>query len=129
MHAIIALTISPDPVAAQSSFSESLPQLVDCHNRIEISVMYVLQRAHTPGDRLRGLPGGKRSLQTVSAAIMRHFPDDPAPWTAFRSQDYGYTRLKVYNKTHVHIEQVSVDLNGQVIDAFWLIKTNDTTFL
>lgn len=27
-------------------------------------------------------------------------------WTAFRAQDYGYTKFKAYNKTHIVIEQV-----------------------
>ncbi|XP_052741987.1 acid phosphatase type 7-like [Bicyclus anynana] len=51
-----------------------------------------------------------------------HFRHTPFHWSAFRSQDFGYTRLKVYNTTHLNIEQVSVDLEGQVIDAFWIKK-------
>ncbi|XP_028155946.1 acid phosphatase type 7 isoform X2 [Ostrinia furnacalis] len=51
-----------------------------------------------------------------------HFTHKPSEWSAFRSQDYGYTKFKAFNKTHINIEQVSVDLDGQVIDAFWLIK-------
>ncbi|XP_049875413.1 acid phosphatase type 7 isoform X6 [Pectinophora gossypiella] len=51
-----------------------------------------------------------------------HFKHTPHKWSAFHSQDYGYTRFKAYNKTHINIEQVSVDLNGQVIDAFWIVK-------
>lgn len=43
-------------------------------------------------------------------------------WSAFRSDDYGYTRLKVYNETHLHVEQVSDNKEGLVIDFFWLIK-------
>jgi len=31
------------------------------------------------------------------------------PWTAFRTLDYGYTRMKVHNKTHLLLEQVSID--------------------
>lgn len=30
-------------------------------------------------------------------------------WSAFRSDDYGYTRMKVFNKTHLYMEQVSDD--------------------
>lgn len=50
------------------------------------------------------------------------FIDEPAAWSAFRSRDYGYTRLHVVNKTHLHAEQVSDNKKGQVIDSFWLIK-------
>lgn len=30
-------------------------------------------------------------------------------WSAFTSSDYGYGRMKVYNATHLHWEQVSDD--------------------
>ncbi|RZF35570.1 hypothetical protein LSTR_LSTR005098 [Laodelphax striatellus] len=50
------------------------------------------------------------------------FIPKPAEWSAFRSSDYGYARLKVHNKTHLHLEQVSDDKDGQVIDQIWLIK-------
>lgn len=34
----------------------------------------------------------------------------PQPrWSAFRSTDYGYTRMQVFNDTHMHLEQVSDD--------------------
>ncbi|CAG9583448.1 unnamed protein product [Danaus chrysippus] len=36
-----------------------------------MSAVYLLQRAHTPGDRLRGLPGGTRSLQTRPSLLVR----------------------------------------------------------
>lgn len=45
-------------------------------------------------------------------------------WSAFTSTDYGYTRLKAYNASHIYIEQVSDDKDGAVIDSFWLIKDN-----
>ena len=31
------------------------------------------------------------------------------PWTAFRALDYGYTRMKIHNNTHLYMEQVSAD--------------------
>ncbi|XP_049768957.1 acid phosphatase type 7-like isoform X1 [Schistocerca cancellata] len=47
----------------------------------------------------------------------------PAPeWSAFRSTDFGYTRLLFQNVSHLLIEQVSVDKGGQVIDSFWIMK-------
>uniref|UniRef100_A0A336JZ87 Purple acid phosphatase n=1 Tax=Culicoides sonorensis TaxID=179676 RepID=A0A336JZ87_CULSO len=52
-----------------------------------------------------------------------NFPDNPPDWSAFRSTDYGYTRMKVHNKTHLYFEQVSDDKLGAVIDSFWVIKT------
>ena len=35
------------------------------------------------------------------------FLKNPPVWSAFQSKDYGYTRMNVLNKTHMHIEQVS----------------------
>ncbi|KAI5638233.1 calcineurin-like phosphoesterase domain-containing protein [Phthorimaea operculella] len=50
------------------------------------------------------------------------------PWTVFSSSDYGYTRFKAYNKTHLHIEQVSVDKEGKIIDSFWLIRDKHSAY-
>lgn len=47
--------------------------------------------------------------------------DRPA-WSAFRSNDYGYTKMKAHNETHLYFEQVSVDKKGEIIDSFWIIK-------
>lgn len=45
-------------------------------------------------------------------------------WSAFQSKDYGYTRLKAYNNTHLYFEQVSDDKGGMVIDSLWIIKNS-----
>ncbi|XP_011256652.1 acid phosphatase type 7 [Camponotus floridanus] len=50
-------------------------------------------------------------------------PDQPA-WSAYRSSDYGYTRMKAFNKTHLYLEQVSDDKEGAVLDRVWLVKEN-----
>jgi len=44
------------------------------------------------------------------------------PWSAFRSDDYGYTRLQIFNSTHLYLEQVSDDKDGKIIDSMTLIK-------
>ncbi|XP_077997692.1 acid phosphatase type 7-like [Glandiceps talaboti] len=44
------------------------------------------------------------------------------PWSAFRRQDYGYTRMQIMNTTHVYMEQVSDDKGGEVIDKIMIIK-------
>ncbi|XP_053577580.1 acid phosphatase type 7 [Bombina bombina] len=43
-------------------------------------------------------------------------------WSAVRIADYGYTRMHIANKTHIHIQQVSDDQEGKIVDDFWLIK-------
>ncbi|KAI6212748.1 hypothetical protein M3Y94_00065600 [Aphelenchoides besseyi] len=44
------------------------------------------------------------------------------PGSAFRSTDYGYTILTVHNRTHLFIEQISVEHEIKQIDSFWLEK-------
>jgi len=58
---------------------------------------------------------GDREIQTL-------FLDDPPTWSAFRTMDYGYTRMNTMNKTHLYFEQVSINQGGKVIDSFNLIK-------
>jgi len=50
------------------------------------------------------------------------FYKQPKPFSAFRSSDYGYTHMTVYNKTHMYLEQISDDQNGQTIDKMMLIQ-------
>lgn len=40
-----------------------------------------------------------------------HFMPAQPDWSAFRAIDYGYTRVKIFNKTHMYWEQVSDDQN------------------
>lgn len=56
------------------------------------------------------------------------FSDKIPEWNAFHSQDYGYTRLKAHNGTHLHFEQVSDDKDGQIIDSFWIIKDKPVAY-
>jgi hypothetical protein len=70
-------------------------------------------------------PGGITHIITGSAGCsedVEFFEGDPPPWSAFRSSDYGYTRMKFLNTTHMYVEQVSDVKGGQVIDSFTLIK-------
>lgn len=50
------------------------------------------------------------------------FNPNPKDWSAFRSTDYGYTRMHLVNTTHLYLEQVSDDQHGKVIDSIWLVK-------
>ncbi|CAD7086846.1 unnamed protein product [Hermetia illucens] len=70
-------------------------------------------------------PGAPVHLVTGSAGckegrepFIKNIPE----WSAFHSRDYGYTRMKAYNTTHLYFEQVSDDKNGAIIDSFWIIK-------
>lgn len=38
------------------------------------------------------------------------------------SQEYGTTHMKVFNRTHLYLEQISDDKMGAVIDKVFIIK-------
>jgi hypothetical protein len=50
------------------------------------------------------------------------FKDTAPEWCAYRTVDYGYSRLKVLNSTTLYWEQMSEDLDGQIVDSFYLIR-------
>ncbi|KAL2099372.1 hypothetical protein ACEWY4_005852 [Coilia grayii] len=50
------------------------------------------------------------------------FVPEHRPWSAFRSSDYGYARMQVFNSSHLYLEQVSDDQYGKAIDSMWLVK-------
>lgn len=60
--------------------------------------------------------------------IHDHFMPDQPEWSAFRAIDYGYTRLKVFNTTHLYWEQVSDDQNGKIIDSVWLVRERHESY-
>ncbi|VDM48702.1 unnamed protein product [Toxocara canis] len=35
------------------------------------------------------------------------FVEHPPPWSAFRSSNYGFSRMQIFNSTHLYFEQVS----------------------
>lgn len=45
-----------------------------------------------------------------------------AEWSAFRSDDYGYSRMQILNSSHLYLEQVSDDKGGAIVDKILLIK-------
>ncbi|KAB0391439.1 hypothetical protein E2I00_018096, partial [Balaenoptera physalus] len=46
----------------------------------------------------------------------------PRPWSAVRIKEYGYTWLHNLNGTHVHIQQVSGDQDGKIVDDVWVVS-------
>ena len=43
------------------------------------------------------------------------------PWSAARSDSYGYGVLNVYNGTHMHWQQI-LDEDESVMDEVWVVK-------
>uniref|UniRef100_A0A646QDP2 Purple acid phosphatase n=1 Tax=Hemiscolopendra marginata TaxID=943146 RepID=A0A646QDP2_9MYRI len=52
------------------------------------------------------------------------FTEPAQSWSAFRSTDYGYTRMTIINSTHLFLQQISDDKGGAIIDKVMLIKDN-----
>lgn len=44
------------------------------------------------------------------------------PWSAFHSDHYGFTHMKVYNSTHLYMEHISDNRGGAIIDKLMIIK-------
>ncbi|KAK9512350.1 hypothetical protein O3M35_000795 [Rhynocoris fuscipes] len=57
-------------------------------------------------------PGAPVHIITGSAGckeLTANFTPHARPWSAFRTIEYGYTKLHILNSSHLHIEQVAVD--------------------
>ncbi|XP_067011635.1 acid phosphatase type 7 [Anabrus simplex] len=70
-------------------------------------------------------PNAPVHITTGSAGckeIHDNFKYPTPPWSAFQSTNYGFMRMKAFNSSHLYMEQISEDLEGQVIDHMWLIK-------
>ncbi|CAD7958021.1 unnamed protein product [Amoebophrya sp. A120] len=54
--------------------------------------------------------------------------------TAFRSENYGWSLFTIWNKTHLHWQQIMTDNSepvedmGKVIDDFWLVQEKHGSF-
>jgi hypothetical protein len=71
-------------------------------------------------------PGAPVHITTGSAGCKEqhdNFDNTVDAWSAFRSDDYGYTRMQVLNSTHLYMEQVSDDQGGAIIDKITIIKS------
>jgi len=75
-------------------------------------------------------PRGPVHITTGSAGCTEHFdhfggiqPD----WSAYRLDEYGYTRLNFANHTHMFMEQVS-DESNVILDKMLLVRENHTQY-
>lgn len=51
------------------------------------------------------------------------FVKEPGPWSAFRNSDYGFSVMQIFNKTHIHFQQLSA-AEERIIDDFWIVKNS-----
>jgi hypothetical protein len=77
------------------------------------------------------------SGQYMLSIMRKSFEKEAQDFDAFRNSIFGYSRLQVYNSTHIKWQQVQSDpenpaahgLYGQVTDDVWLIQENHGSFL
>ncbi|XP_014275508.1 acid phosphatase type 7 [Halyomorpha halys] len=50
------------------------------------------------------------------------------PWSAFRNMDYGYAKLHFLNHSHLHVQQLSAEQEGKVIDDIWIVKDSHKSY-
>ncbi|XP_072464422.1 acid phosphatase type 7 isoform X1 [Notamacropus eugenii] len=70
-------------------------------------------------------PRGPVHIITGSAGceeLLTPFKPFPRPWSAIRVREYGFTRLHILNSTHLHVQQVSDDQDGKIVDDVWLVR-------
>eukprot|EP01065_Artemidia_motanka_P042868 TRINITY_DN581_c0_g1_i1.p1 TRINITY_DN581_c0_g1~~TRINITY_DN581_c0_g1_i1.p1 ORF type:complete len:567 (+),score=211.15 TRINITY_DN581_c0_g1_i1:71-1702(+) len=82
----------------------------------------------------------KAPIYVVTGAAGSHELHEPftrpqPAWSAFRSNSFCYTRMLVYNSTHIHWQQVQTDPTefpasdyGRVIDDAWIVQHNHGPF-
>ena len=63
------------------------------------------------------------------------FSKPPPSFSAFRSNSFSYTRMMVYNYSHIHWQQVQTDPSqfpmsdyGRVIDDIWIVQNRHGAF-
>lgn len=76
-------------------------------------------------------PGAPVHIVTGSAGCKEnHDKFRPSKYfSAFRSNDYGYSRMQVFNSSHLYLEQVSDDQDGKIVDSIWIVKDKHGPYL
>uniref|UniRef100_A0A0N5AGB1 Purple acid phosphatase n=1 Tax=Syphacia muris TaxID=451379 RepID=A0A0N5AGB1_9BILA len=55
------------------------------------------------------------------------FEEHPPPWSAFRSSNYGFTTMQIFNATHIYFEQLTPS-KTEPEDSFWFIKNSHGSY-
>jgi hypothetical protein len=53
---------------------------------------------------------------------LQNFQAPTPPWSAIQLKDFGFTKIQIFNESHLHLEQIAVEKNNSVIDEIWLIQ-------
>jgi len=95
------------------------------HSYERLYPMYKWQMMNGSYEKPYTNPKGPVHIITGSAGdreIQTEFLANPPVWSAFHTKDYGFTRMNALNKTHLYMEQVSINQGGKVIDNVTIVK-------
>lgn len=82
----------------------------------------------------------KATIYVVTGSAGSHELHEPftrlqPKWSSFRSNTFGYSRMYIYNHTHIHWQQVQTDPTlfptsdyGRVIDDAWIVQSKHGPF-
>uniref|UniRef100_A0A6M2CHR5 Purple acid phosphatase n=1 Tax=Rhipicephalus microplus TaxID=6941 RepID=A0A6M2CHR5_RHIMP len=59
---------------------------------------------------------------------LSHFVTNPKPWSAARISDYGFTKLRLINRTHIQLQQISTREKPEVVDSVFIVKDKPRNF-
>ena len=77
-----------------------------------------------PGASVHIITGSAGCKERLSPSIF----STRSAWRAATIYDYGYTRLRAINSSHLHLQQVSDDDDGHIVDEVTIIKSNHGPF-
>lgn len=77
-----------------------------------------------PGASVHIITGSAGCKERLSPKILT----TRSKWKAVTIYDYGYTRLKIINSSHLHLQQVSDDDDGHIVDEVTVVKSTHGPF-
>ena len=78
------------------------------------------RNARAPVYIISGNPSNAESTSVMD------FP--PQDWSAFRSYAFGYAHLDVVNRTSIHLDIISTQMGGDIVDEVWITKNVTCNF-
>lgn len=79
------------------------------------------------GSAFKPYTNPKATVHIITGSAGNQEAQDPFrhidhPFSAFHSDDFGFTMMYVQNKTHIHLQQISDNKGGEIIDDVWIVK-------
>uniref|UniRef100_A0A1I7YKF4 Purple acid phosphatase n=1 Tax=Steinernema glaseri TaxID=37863 RepID=A0A1I7YKF4_9BILA len=82
-------------------------------NRSFYQSLNVYYNTQTPTYIVNGCAGNREDHALFDATA--------TPYSAVRSEEYGYTVMKIHNATHIHLQQIAAQ-KGTFVDNLWITK-------